>query len=195
MLTILFINRHKYERGIRLQVANSGKPLIDSQINDSIDEAINREIFKNKEVEEKNEGGDDNAADSLSNKLNDDVFDPAKEYVEIRLMAPVSVFSKSRCPYSRKLKEILQQNYVITPVPQYIELDKHKHGAELQEYIGLVTGRKTVPNVLVGFDATLSNGGCDDFMALHSEGKLAAKLMEWGGKDLLVVKLETPSNS
>ena len=73
-----------------------------------------------------------------------------------------------------------------------LELDKHEHGAELQKYIGDVTGRSTVPNVVIN---RVSRGGSDDLRALHKDGKLLDSLKEWGGKQLTVSKNQKPSNN
>ncbi|KAK7677784.1 hypothetical protein QCA50_019216 [Cerrena zonata] len=104
-------------------------------------------------------------------------FDPAKELIEIRSLSPMTIFN----------------NYQITPQPSIVELDKHSHGAELQEYLSELTGRHTVPNILVG--STESRGGADDFIKLHEQGILLDLLNQWGEKDLDVKKVETPSNS
>lgn len=74
-----------------------------------------------------------------------------------------------------------------------VELDLHKHGKLLQEHLGKVSGRNTVPNVLIG-ESNESKGGCDDFHNLHESGKLTSLLNEWGNKKLSVKKLEAPSN-
>lgn len=123
----------------------------------------------------------------------DGSFDPVQELLSIRAMAPMVVFSKTFCPYSKKLKKLLKENYQITPAPAFVELDKHKHGAELQKYLGEVTERKTVPNVLVG-SSSISRGGGDDFVKMHEDGTLIDLLKTWGSKGLDVKRVEAPSN-
>ncbi|OWB65684.1 hypothetical protein B5S30_g1012 [[Candida] boidinii] len=119
-------------------------------------------------------------------------FDPIKEFNEILSMSPVVIFSKSYCPYSKKLKNLLQNSYEITPQPTIVELDLHKNGVELQKYIGEVSGRKTVPNLFV---AGQSRGGCDEMVELHSDNKLLKKLQLWGSGNVKVSKVNAPSNS
>ncbi|GEQ69048.1 hypothetical protein JCM33374_g2719 [Metschnikowia sp. JCM 33374] len=167
------------------------KSLFDSQNNEVVDDAINREISKEKSKEET--GGGAEAADSGDVDAGD--FDPSKAFLQIRSLAPMTIFSKTYCPYSKKLKKLLKENYSITPEPQIVELDKHKHGQELQEYVGRVSERSTVPNVIVGTASVLSKGGADEFIALHQEGKLVEMLNLWGGKAISVSRLEVPSNS
>lgn len=121
-------------------------------------------------------------------------FDPQQALLEIRSMSPMVIFSKSYCPYSRKVKSLFADHYLITPEPVIVELDKHENGEQLQAYLAEVTKRSTVPNILVG-KSTLSKGGCDDFVELHTNDILDESLNLWGEGALKVVKLEVPSNS
>ncbi|RKP32152.1 hypothetical protein METBISCDRAFT_25903 [Metschnikowia bicuspidata] len=121
-------------------------------------------------------------------------FDPAKALMEIRSMGPMIVFSKSYCPFSKKLKKILSEEYSITPAPIIVELDKHKHGAELQNYLGVFTKRIAVPNVILGPDTLVSKGGAEEFIKYHNDGTLADLLNSWGGKDISVSRIEVPLN-
>lgn len=123
----------------------------------------------------------------------DTSFDPAKVLIQIRSISPMVVFSKTYCPYSKRLKKLLHDNYQITPEPVIVEIDKHAHGKVLQEYLGDISGRSTVPNVLVG-TSNESKGGCDDFLNLHESGKLENLLNQWGNKKLDVKRVQAPSN-
>ena len=100
-----------------------------------------------------------------------------KNIMNERPFAPVVIFSKSYCGFSKAAKHLLLEKYTISPPPRVVELDLHPQGAELQNYIASVTGRRTVPNVLVLKD---SKGGADDMHALHEAGELASKFEEWG---------------
>lgn len=112
-------------------------------------------------------------------------FNPEKEYQSILKLAPVIVFSKSYCPHSQFVKDLLQKEYAITPDLQIVELDKHPSGPELQAYVKQKTGRGTVPNVIV---AGKSLGGGDEMRALHRDGELAETFHEAGPKALTVVR-------
>lgn len=138
-----------------------------------------------------NEASSNGPAKDLTEKAGQD-FDPAKEFTEILSFAPVVIFSKTYCPYSMNLKKMLKNDYDLIPVPVIVELDKHKHGKELQQYIGDTSGRRTVPNLFVN---GVSRGGFDDMNALHVSGMLLGDLVEWGGKALKVTKHSAPSNS
>jgi glutaredoxin len=95
----------------------------------------------------------------------------------------VIIFSKSYCGFSRKAKSILLTKYVITPTPYVVELDKHPLGPALQARLATMTGRKTVPNVLV---KGKSIGGGDDVVALDEMGELGEKVGGLGGKGVSV---------
>ncbi|ODV98625.1 hypothetical protein PACTADRAFT_48345 [Pachysolen tannophilus NRRL Y-2460] len=119
-------------------------------------------------------------------------FNAEKEYTGILKISPVVIFSKTYCPYSKALKNLLQKQYEITPLPTIVELDKHKNGADLQKYIAQITGRKTVPNLVIN---GVSRGGSDDIHALHEKGTLLDNLKEWGSKSINVAQVKAPSNS
>ncbi|EED20262.1 Glutaredoxin domain protein [Talaromyces stipitatus ATCC 10500] len=98
--------------------------------------------------------------------------------------SPIIVFSKSYCPYSRKAKSILSQ-YRIVPAPYVVELNEHPLGANLQKLLGKVTGRRTVPNVLIN---GISIGGGDDVEALDKDDKLISKIKSVGGKSIMEIE-------
>jgi glutaredoxin len=85
----------------------------------------------------------------------------------------VVIFSKSFCPYSRKAKHILLDLYDMSPAPFVVELNEHEMGSDLQQLLGKLTGRRTVPNVLL---SGKSIGGGDDIEHLHMSGNLKSKI-------------------
>ncbi|KAJ5297959.1 hypothetical protein PENANT_c012G09995 [Penicillium antarcticum] len=93
--------------------------------------------------------------------------------------APVIIFSKSYCPYSKRAKTILLDHYFIQPQPFVVELDQHPLGPYLQALLAQNTGRRTVPNVIV---TGQSIGGGDDIAELDQRDELASKLRQLGGK-------------
>ncbi|QUC18173.1 uncharacterized protein UV8b_02414 [Ustilaginoidea virens] len=97
--------------------------------------------------------------------------------------APVVIFSKTYCPYSKRAKGVLLDKYTITPEPFIVELDQHPLGASLQAALAHMTGRKTVPNVLVN---GVSIGGGDDIVDLDNQNKLARKIQMLGNKRVQV---------
>jgi glutaredoxin len=78
------------------------------------------------------------------------------------------------------------EKYIIDPAPYVVELDQHPIGAGIQARLAKLTGRRTVPNVLVN---AVSIGGGDDVAGLDSRKELADKIKELGGTKILDVKL------
>lgn len=107
------------------------------------------------------------------------------------LSSAVIIFSKSYCPFSRKAKTVLLEKYDIDPAPYVVELDQHKLGAQLQAKLAELTGRKTVPNVLIN---GVSIGGGDDIVELDGSKKLLAKIKDLGGKKVVDIS-ERPAGS
>ncbi|KAJ5281879.1 hypothetical protein N7478_007251 [Penicillium angulare] len=106
-------------------------------------------------------------------------LDAKAELNAILKRAPIIIFSKSYCPYSKRAKSILLEGYTISPRPFVVELDQHPIGQDLQTLLAQNTGRRTVPNILVNGK---SIGGGDDIAALDQSDDLASKLRQYGGK-------------
>ncbi|VUC22416.1 unnamed protein product [Clonostachys rosea] len=90
---------------------------------------------------------------------------------------PVIIFSKSYCPFSKRAKGLLLEKYSITPTPYVVELDDHQLGPELQDALETLTGRRTVPNIMINGK---SIGGADDIVALDSKDQLISKIVTLG---------------
>lgn len=102
-------------------------------------------------------------------------------YTEIMSHSPVIIFSKSYCPHSRKAKRILLHAFDISPKPYVVELDLHPHGPELQDLLEKKTGRRTVPNIMVGGQ---SAGGGDEMESLWRSGNMITRLTQMGGQHI-----------
>ncbi|KAJ7316917.1 hypothetical protein JRQ81_003079 [Phrynocephalus forsythii] len=75
----------------------------------------------------------------------------------------VMIFSKSYCPFCRKVKDLFHSLAIEYSV---LELDKTDEGPSIQEVLAELTGQRTVPNVFVNGTHV---GGCDQtFQAYHS---------------------------
>lgn len=92
---------------------------------------------------------------------------------------PVVIFSKSYCPFSKKAKGVLLEKYYIDPAPFVVELDQHPSGPKLQARLGELTGRTTVPNIMI---AGKSIGGGDDIVELDNRKTLIDKVKSLAGK-------------
>ncbi|GMM27515.1 glutathione-disulfide reductase [Martiniozyma asiatica (nom. inval.)] len=132
---------------------------------------------------------DDKEKNSVLNDDEDiDKYNPADEFNLLQKKSPIVIFSKTYCPYSKKLKALLSAKYSFDPEPIIIELDNHKNGSELQKYVGKVTGRKTVPNLIIN---GVSRGGCDDILELDQNGELSQALDDWAGRTLSVTPISS----
>lgn len=194
LLSVLFFTKDSRAKKVLVVEKTAGNTLLESANNDKVDAAINAEISKSKGKEEAENNGEVEQTVQEDSPSNEE-YDPAKDYRQIRALAPMTVFSKTYCPFSKALKLLLLDSYDIVPPPIIVELDKAKHGKELQEYLAEITGRRTVPNVLVGASNPQSRGGADDFQEMHKNGELEAFLNAWGEKELVVKRKEKPSNA
>ncbi|KZF26333.1 glutaredoxin [Xylona heveae TC161] len=113
--------------------------------------------------------------EELENELND-----------ILKRSPIIIFSKTHCPFSKKAKHILVEKYKIVPPPFVVELDEHRLGSQLQDILEKMTGRHTVPNVLINGK---SIGGGDDVEELDTSNTLIDKVKQMGGKRIMEAKL------
>lgn len=95
----------------------------------------------------------------------------------------VIIFSKSYCPYSKRAKGVLLEKYVIEPPPYVVELDQHPLGPQIQARLGEMTGRKTVPNVMI---YGKSIGGGDEIAELDRIKGLAGKIKSLAGERVKV---------
>ncbi|MCJ1418317.1 hypothetical protein MMC32_004664 [Xylographa parallela] len=128
---------------------------------------------------------------ALGEKEEETVKTEEEKDVELELnsilkRSPIIIFSKSYCPFSRKAKIVLLEKYLIVPAPFVVELDKHPMGPQLQETLTKMTGRRTVPNVLI---SGKSIGGGDDVEQLDNQHELINKVRSMGGKRITEAKL------
>jgi len=85
---------------------------------------------------------------------------------------PVTVFSKSYCPYCRSAKQLLSEKGAKFYA---IELDQVDDGSAMQSALGEMTGQTTVPNIFI---AQKHIGGNSDLQA--KKGELPSLLKEAG---------------
>ena len=101
----------------------------------------------------------------------------------------VIIFSKSYCPHSKRAKGIFDK-YSIVPAPFIVELDQHPLGPKMQDTLEKMTGRRTVPNVLINGK---SIGGGDDVAALDTGTDFIDKVKDMGGKRIMEAKKKDAS--
>jgi glutaredoxin 3 len=79
-------------------------------------------------------------------------------------MPPVTIYSKSYCPYCHSAKDLLRKKGV-----EFKEIDVTIDRAGQAEMAARAPGRTTVPQIFIGERHV---GGCDDLYALDRAGKL-----------------------
>ncbi|EIN11418.1 glutaredoxin [Punctularia strigosozonata HHB-11173 SS5] len=112
----------------------------------------------------------------LELSLYDDAWTPSVKTLNDQY--PLVVFSKTYCPFSKRGKALLE-SYKLVPPPKVVEVDLRGDGTTIQTILGRLTGRRTVPNVVLKGN---SIGGSDDIHALHAQGKLKPLLESAGIK-------------
>ncbi|GMT06490.1 hypothetical protein PENTCL1PPCAC_28664, partial [Pristionchus entomophagus] len=87
----------------------------------------------------------------------------------------VMIYSKTYCPYSRRLKSLLTK-YDIDDM-KVIELNKEDQMSEMQDFLETLSGRRTVPQLFLNGQFV---GGYDDVKALEDDGEFEKRLMQAG---------------
>lgn len=147
------------------------------------------DLSQEKEINEQQQQiQDDNANLQPIDEVKSD-YQPASFYLELMKQAPIIMFSKTYCPFSRRLKDLLSAHFEFSPSIIVYELDEDPHGTELQAYIAEVTGRKTVPNLIINGE---SRGGFDDINALFEkdgeQNALLKELQDWSNEKFTVTQ-------
>jgi len=79
-------------------------------------------------------------------------------------MSPVKMFTTAVCPYCVRAKQLLKARGV-----EHIEEVRIDQLPDERDRMMALTGRRTVPQIFIGETHV---GGCDDLMALDSQGGL-----------------------
>jgi glutaredoxin 3 len=90
---------------------------------------------------------------------------------------PVFIISKKSCPFCVKAKDALKKYKIRPECLEIMEIDKSKAMGDIQDYMGELTGGRSVPRVFVGGKFI---GGGDETLAAHKKGKLQ-KMLENAG--------------
>ncbi|KAJ7353844.1 thioredoxin reductase [Desmophyllum pertusum] len=92
---------------------------------------------------------------------------PIKDLIEQNIKDnTVMMFSKSYCPFCKKVKDLFKS---INVTFSAMELDLLDNGPTIQDKLKELTGQKTVPNVFIRGKHI---GGASDTIKLHTDGKL-----------------------
>lgn len=82
----------------------------------------------------------------------------------------IVIFSKSYCPYCRMAKAVFKE---LKKVPYVVELDGRDDGADIQDALSKLVGKRTVPQVFIKGKHI---GGSDDTVEAYESGTLAMLL-------------------
>jgi glutaredoxin 3 len=85
-------------------------------------------------------------------------------------MNPVKIYTTAVCPYCVQAKRVLKSKGVEHIEEIRIDTDPVQRTAMME-----LTGRRTVPQIFIGQTHV---GGCDDLMALDSQGGLEPLLQQ-----------------
>lgn len=119
----------------------------------------------------------DKAGNQLTEKETDEDHEVETVINDILKKSPVIIFSKTYCQFSKRAKALLLDKYSITPEPYVVELDVHQLGKPIQDRLAKMTGRRTVPNIMINGK---SIGGADDIAELDNGGELVEKIRSLG---------------
>ncbi|GAA5941058.1 hypothetical protein JCM1841_001676 [Sporobolomyces salmonicolor] len=155
--------------------ANSEKLLAEAKEKDFLDRLPLRDQVRG------DEEGMRKAAEGWSRVYGAMAGEWSKSALELQLerlvrRAPVVVFSKTTCPYSKRAKELLQQ-YDLRPAAHVVEVDQRPDAISLKALLTRRTRHSTFPNVIIG---SRSIGGADDLDRLAASGELGRMLDEVG---------------
>ncbi|XP_075508909.1 glutaredoxin-C4 [Primulina tabacum] len=82
----------------------------------------------------------------------------------------IVIFSKSYCPYCRRVKAVFKE---LKQEPYVVELDEREDGANIQDALSQIVGRRTVPQVFINGKHI---GGSDDTVEAYENGELGKLL-------------------
>ncbi|WCJ42194.1 Glutaredoxin family protein [Euphorbia peplus] len=83
----------------------------------------------------------------------------------------IVIFSKSYCPYCKRAKAVFKE---LNELPFVVELDQREDGRSIQDALGEIVGRRTVPQVFIHGKHL---GGSDDTLEAYESGELAELLL------------------
>ncbi|KAI5144275.1 glutaredoxin-1 [Manis pentadactyla] len=102
----------------------------------------------------------------------------AQEFVNSKIQpGKVVVFIKPTCPYCIRTQELLSQLPFKRGCLEFVDITATSDTKKIQDYLGQLTGAKTVPRVFFGKDCI---GGCNDLINMHERGELLMRLQQLG---------------
>lgn len=101
-----------------------------------------------------------------------------KQYInELIAFKKIVVISKSWCLYCKWAQKIFDRYPLKEGSVEWVQVNKRDDGKEIQDYIGELTGARTVPRIFIGGEFF---GGYDDLNKARKDGVLQQKLKAIG---------------
>ena len=89
----------------------------------------------------------------------------------------VAMIIKKSCPFCRRAKKVLDTYKMSGNDLKIRDIEGDPDGDVIQEYMGRMTGERTVPRVFIEGQCV---GGCDQVSAFHKNGELEKMLKSAG---------------
>ncbi|CAJ0925566.1 unnamed protein product, partial [Mesorhabditis belari] len=89
----------------------------------------------------------------------------------------VMLFSKTYCPYSRRLKEMLSKYQIDDMKILELDLQREEYRSVIQDYLKTLSGRRTVPQLFIN---GIFVGGSDDTREMDRKGQFKKILIDAG---------------
>ena len=126
-------------------------------------------------------------------------FNVQQHFTQIIHTSPVVLFMKSSQDDSRLMRDLLQKEYEISPEIAVVDLDKHTHGAALQDYIRLNKldnrGTAYVKLPYLFINEQFVHVDVKNVKSLHKDGALLKTFKDAAGENVFWHKTGVPSNS
>ncbi|KAL3232193.1 Pheromone-regulated membrane protein 4 [Nakaseomyces bracarensis] len=140
-------------------------------------------------------------------------YDPEMMFKQIINTSPAVLFVRSSEHDSIVLRKLLTTDYEITPELLIVDLDMHKNGVLLEQYIlenkvkpskkknmllqntASIPMEKKAPYLFVNGVSLVNTNLGEDVMKLHSKNQFLTKLKAYAGENVVFHKRDLPSNS
>lgn len=124
-------------------------------------------------------------------------FDPWKNFHQILNTSPMVLFIDSTNVENENIKNILINEYSISPELVIVDIAKHEKGTELVNFIieNDFTSVDKLPFVFINSVSVMDKNLQDNFYSLHMDGSLLNILKSYNQNKILFKKIEVPSNS
>lgn len=128
----------------------------------------------------------------------DDDYNPLRNFIEIVNTAPMVLFVRSTEHNSIALKQFLLRSYEISPAVLTVDLDKHKEGNILENFIKfnkLADSSIPPPYLFINGASVIDKNVKEDIIDPHMNDILIEKLKKFANGNIFFQKIKRPSNN